>query len=365
MLKKLIKNLAAIITFFSVSALLISASTSYINPIYLNVLVFTGFIFPAFWVFNLIVLIFNAIRKYWKLFSLGLITAIITFSQLSHVYQIKGLFEEPQKKDQTIKVMSFNTRMFDYYKWTGNSKTNENVFDFIRKQNPDIVCFQEFFSYDKKEQFAEHHVIARLNQFPYHHIEYNIIAKTGRRFGQATFSKYPIIAKKPLKFEGSSNFSIQTDIKVKDKTIRIFNNHLESIRLKTQHYHFLDSIKLKTDNETKAGLVEIFSKVKNALKQRANQSKTIANHIKNSPYPTIVCGDFNDTPVSFVYHTMKGDLKDSFIEAGEGFQGTYNGKLPSFRIDFIFHDQSFHTYKFKTYKKNFSDHFPIIADIKL
>lgn len=365
MIKRFIQHITAIITFLAIAALITSALTEYINPAYLHIIAFAGFLFPFFWLFNLALIVFNLLQKNWKLLITGGIVAIITFGHISSIFQISGKTTKATDKEQVIKLMSFNTRMFDFYQWTGSKKTNEDVFDFIRKENPDIVCFQEFFSYDNENQFAEHHVLARLNQFPYHHIEYKLINKSGKRFGQATFSKYPIVAKKQLSFPNTSNFSIQTDIKVKDQTVRVFNNHLESVRLKAQHYNFIDSINLKSEKEATAGLVEIFYKLRRSLKQRATQSETIALHIKNSPYPVFVCGDFNDTPISYVYKTMRGSLKDSFIEAGSGLQGTYNGKLPSFRIDFIFHDPKFETYQFNTFKKNFSDHYPIMASIKL
>ena len=365
MIKKLLQHIITIITLIIILCLVGSSLTAYISPKYLHFLAFAGFLFPVFWVLNLAMVIFNLANKNYKLFIGGIILCVITLGQISDIYQF-GVFSRSDQNDKgVIKVMSFNTRMFDYYGWTGEKNVNEKVFDFIRQENPDIVCFQEFFSYSRKPQFAEHHIISRLNQFPYHHIEYNVTGKNGKRFGQATFSKFPIQLKKALIFENTSNFSIQTDIRVKDKTIRVFNNHLESVRLKTQHYNFLDSINLKSEKETKAGLIEIFSKLNYALNQRVTQSKTVARHIKNSPYPAIVCGDFNDTPISYVYRTMRGSLKDSYKEAGSGFQGTYNGKLPSFRIDFIFHDAQFSAQEFKTFKKNFSDHYPIMATIKL
>jgi endonuclease/exonuclease/phosphatase family metal-dependent hydrolase len=363
MIKKILHHINTILTATIIFGLLGSAATAYISPKYLHVLAFSGFLFPFFWVLNLAFVTVNLIRKNWISLAIGLLAGVITFGHVTDLYQITFSSNSPSKTKTTIQIMSFNTRMFDVYKWTGNANTSEEVLDFIRQQNPDVVCFQEFFTDSRNPKYAEHHIIARLNQFQYRHIEYNVIGKNGKKFGQATFSKYPIVLGKPLLFKNSSNFSIQTDIQVNDKTIRIFNNHLESVKLTTRHYQFLDSLTFKP--EKSAGIIEIGSKLKTSLNQRAYQAETIALHIKNSPYPVIVCGDFNDTPVSYVYHTMRGELKDCFDEAGTGFGGTYNGKLPSFRIDFIFHDQSFTATKFRTFNVNFSDHFPLMASIEL
>jgi endonuclease/exonuclease/phosphatase family metal-dependent hydrolase len=365
MLKKFARHVLTITTVFFALSLLASAATVYINPKYLHIFAFGGFAFTALWFINLFFLIFNLLRKRWRAIY-PLIAILLTLGHFINSIQISGIFKSKNfNTDHTLKVMSFNTRMFDYYEWTGKKKINEEVFDFIRKQNPDVICFQEFFSARDKKSYNETHIVARLNQFKYRHIEYNIIRKDGRSYGQATFSKYPIVAQKPLNFRNTNNFSIQTDIRVNNQTIRFFNNHLESVRLKAEHYNLIDSLNFKSDKEKAAGMIEIMSKLRTALAQRASQAETIARHISNSPYPVVVCGDFNDTPVSYVYHTMRGKLSDSFTNAGIGFGQTYNGRLPAFRIDFIFHDKRFETLQYKTFNVKFSDHFPIMATINL
>ena len=85
----------------------------------------------------------------------------------------------------------------------------------------------------------------------------------------------------------------------------------------------------------------------------------MAEHIRKSPYPVIVCGDFNDTPVSYAYRTVLGDLKDAFVESGRGISNTYNGILPSFRIDYILYDPKFSAGNYRRDKVYLSDHFPV------
>lgn len=363
--KNIPRHILTILTVVWALMLLTSALTAYVSPKYLHALAFAGFAFPVLWVLNWVLVAINLFRRNWKRLGVALGVALLTWGQWNNVYQTN--FSTVKKQDAKTKgaitVMSFNTRMFDYYSWTGRQNVIDEVLDFVRKENPDIVCFQEFFSYDHKMVYADHRIVSRLNGYKYRHIEYNVVGKNGKRFGQATFSKYPIVGQRQITFKNTSNFSIQTDVAIEGKTIRVFNNHLESVRLKAKHYNFIDSINRKSDKERTAGVKEIVVKLNHALTQRAEQAETIARHISNSPYPVIVCGDFNDTPVSYVYHTMRGQLKDAFKEAGKGIGGTYNGKLPSFRIDFIFHDPSFTTTRFQTFRRNYSDHFPILAEI--
>ena len=91
----------------------------------------------------------------------------------------------------------------------------------------------------------------------------------------------------------------------------------------------------------------------------------MADHIQKSPYPVIVCGDFNDTPVSYAYRQVRGNLKDAFVESGWGISNTYNGVLPSIRIDYILFDQKIKAVNYNRDKVIFSDHFPVHCQLNL
>jgi endonuclease/exonuclease/phosphatase family metal-dependent hydrolase len=107
------------------------------------------------------------------------------------------------------------------------------------------------------------------------------------------------------------------------------------------------------------GSRKIFGKMRSAYIKRAEQVRSVRLEIDRSPYPVILCGDFNDTPASYVYHKIEQKLEDSFVEAGNGTGSSYAGILPAFRIDYIFHDTSFTAHNYKTLDANFSDHYPI------
>ena len=87
--------------------------------------------------------------------------------------------------------------------------------------------------------------------------------------------------------------------------------------------------------------------------------------LADCPYPLIMCGDFNDTPLSYAYKKISNDLKDAFVYAGYGLGNTYSGNLPPVRIDFILHSPSFNSHEFKVHGILLSDHYPVSVFINM
>ena len=181
--------------------------------------------------------------------------------------------------------------------------------------------------------------------------------------GQLTLTRFPILNMGEIRFVNSGNMIIFTDILMNSDTVRIYNCHLQSYQLHPKEINTIDSIDFENQVETKNKFLVISLKFRNALIKRAEQAATLREHLNQCPYPVIVCGDFNDTPVSFAYRTVRGDLEDSFTESGKGTANTYNGKLPSFRIDYILYSSKFTSYNFGVSNLNHSDHYPISCDL--
>ncbi len=364
-MRKLFRSIATIIS--AALALLqgLVVLSIYIDPVQFYLFAFMGYIFPMVWGANIVSLIYWILKRK-KQVLIPLLAIVIGWTQWQNSFQWRGkTVEDISTLSRPLTVMSLNVKMFDYYQWSGRADLQEKIFDYIRKKNPDVVCLQEFYSTNQKREFTKNYIIARLNSYSYRHIGYIQRNTSGRGFGLATFSKYPIIGRQVLKFENSTNFSIQSDIKVNGVTVRLFNNHLESMRLSSKDINVIGKMKSVDGFENEKGIKTVARKIGRAFKERALQAQMISRHIENSAYPVIVCGDFNDTPVSYVYQKMRGDLKDAFVESGKGFSGTYNGKLPSFRIDYILFDPKFEAYNFERDKLNLSDHFPIVTTINL
>lgn len=279
---------------------------------------------------------------------MSLIAVLIGFGHLSDYVQVKGKNTE----NEGITMTSFNVRNFMGGFTTEKSHVDEKVYQFLKEKNPDIICLQEAsLGRLRKHYKAEGKGAKDISFLNYIHNSTN--------GGPITFSRYPIIGKEQINFKDSGNKTIISDIVINSDTVRLFNTHLQSYKFTDQDISSLDSISFNLQEENYKVMRYTGSKLKRAFIQRTEQAEILAGLIQKSPYKVLVCGDFNDTPLSYSYHTVKKGLKDAFVESGSGIGNTYLGDLPSLRIDYILHSPEFESFNFEVDKVQLSDHFPI------
>jgi endonuclease/exonuclease/phosphatase family metal-dependent hydrolase len=335
---------------------------------------FLGLAYPYLLVLNLLLIIFWLFFKKEE-FLISLIAILTGWNILTSIIQpnFKFLKEEEIKKiytrdyrknNRTIKVLSYNVRAFNIYGWTQPKGAKDSILKFIHEEDPDIICFQEFYT-EEKGTFSISGLYKSLKNTPCHHVYYTIGEGQNSNYGIATFSSFPIVGKGVTRFENSFNISIYTDIDYNGDTIRIFNNHLQSVHLNPHDYPFLDSLKLRYTDEQIGEILDISHRLKNAFIKRARQADMLAEKISESPYPVIICGDFNDTPVSYTYKKIKSSLSDSFMEAGSGIGSTYSKIFPSFRIDYILHESNMKAIYTERVRLKLSDHYPVLTYLRL
>lgn len=264
--------------------------------------------------------------------------------------------------------MSYNVRVFDLYNWSNNGETKNKMFDMMRKEKPDIMCLQEFFHFADKRYFNTLDTLLELQSARQVHVEYTTTPNISH-FGIATFSKHKIVDGGRIEFHEKgptpNNICIYTDIQIGNDTIRVYNMHLASIHFKKNDYKMVEQLgDIETEKQI-AGAKSMFTRLHLAFKKRAKQAELIAKQIALSPYPVILCGDFNDTPFSYSYNTISSNLIDAFQESGNGIGATYNGSFPAFRIDYIMHSRDLISTNYQTIPEKLSDHYPITCRIRL
>ncbi len=279
---------------------------------------------------------------------------VFGFSYIGRYYQISGTTKPADKK--TIKVVSFNIQNFDERRKQANPYTA--FFTTLDEENPDIVCMQEFNRWvgiNSKNTSLEELKLAIGKGFNY--VERDKVTNS-----LIIASKHKIIRHKGFTFgkKRSPNGAMWADVVMGKDTIRVFNVHFQSFLLNKVK---LDSI--DTKHEALEGSKNIVRRLRNGFVNRVPQVDSVLMEIENSPYKIVLCGDFNDTPLSYTYGKMTQNLRDAFVECGSGLGATYSGPYPSFRIDYILHTPAFKAYNYKRGLSYGSDHKMIQVELAL
>jgi endonuclease/exonuclease/phosphatase family metal-dependent hydrolase len=320
-----------------------------------------GLAYPFALIANVIFIIYWIFKK--RRFALfSSIAILIGIGHLTDFFQI-SFSEKADTSSKQMKVLTYNVHVFDVFDKKEGPQTRDAIFDMLVREQADVLCFQEFFQSDKKNFFPTKDTLLRFLPNVHFHERYTHAIGGQQYFGVALFSKHPIVNRGYVPFvSDANNFCIYADILKNNDTIRIYNGHLQSIRFKPEDYDLASG---KTEqSEIDDASKRIARRLKNAFMKRQEQVDRIASSIKTSPYPVILCGDFNDPPVSYTYETLTDLLQDSFVECGNGIGNTYIGAFPSFRIDYILHSSNMKAIDYETLPEKLSDHHAVTATIQ-
>ncbi len=338
----------------------------YINTGKYWYLALTGLIFPLIFFALLFFIIIWAFAKS-KWFWVSLIVLLIGSKQIiaAFGFHLPQNFETA-KGENTLRILQWNVASWDEYNNKKNYELNYRplMLDLVEIQNADVLCFQEFFEpRDSKYMPKNIPPIIKMG-YPYHYFVTSIDWEKDYETGVAIFSKYPIIDS--AKFEYAKNSSaehlIYTDIKVKNKIFRILTTHLQSVRFEVEEYQSLSELK-HSNQEGLRDSRTIVSKLKKGYTYRYSQAEMVHEQIEASPYPVIVCGDFNDVPNSNTYFTVKGKLQDAFLKTGFFIGRSFRFISPTLRIDYILSDKKFSVKQAQIIHVPYSDHYPVEADL--
>lgn len=361
-----LKSFFVIINLCIIACFLLVGILPYINTGRYWYLALTGLIFPLI-VFALLFFIIIWAFANSKWVWLSIIVLLLGMQQILAVFGFHLPKDfEAAKGENTLRVLQWNVSSWDQYnnKNVGELNYRPLMLDLVEIQNADVLCFQEFFeSRDSKYMPKNIPPIVKMG-YPYYYFVTSIGWEKDYETGVAIFSKYPIIDS--AKFEyGKNSFAehlIYIDIKVKDKIFRVLTTHLQSVRFDADDYQSLSKIK----HSNKEGLKDsrtIVAKLKKGYTYRYSQAEIVHQQIEASPYPVIVCGDFNDVPNSNTYFKIKGRLQDTFLKTGFFIGRTFRFISPTLRIDYILSDKKFSVQQSQIIHVPYSDHYPVETDL--
>ncbi|MBT7094968.1 MAG: endonuclease/exonuclease/phosphatase family protein [Bacteroidetes bacterium] len=333
--------------------------SQYFDPADYWYLAFLGLVFPILVLLNCLFLLFWLV-KWKKAVFISIVALLISFPAMQSSFSLFS-GNKPDSETHKISITSYNVRLFDVFNWSGRKDNGLALLDFLGESDTDIICMQEFMV-NNSQAYNLKNIKAKLPDNPYSRIEYNFQSYK-RKHGLAIFSKYPIINSGKGIFPGTRNMFMYADIVLVLDTIRVINNHLESIHLDYSQYNLIDSLNLSSTQSNREEYRRILGSIRQAFRKRAEQARILKEEINKSPFPVIVCGDFNDTPVSYTYHTIKKGMNDSFVSNGKWLGASYKQFMFPLRIDYILHDRVMSSGNHEVLNIDFSDHKPVRTDI--
>lgn len=327
--------------------LIVAFVTPYIDPATLGSLTIIGIFAPLLYVAVLAAMLFWLVRRRWIIAAVLAVLVVIGAFDVPRFYHIgfKRHYEQPENR-RAFTLMSYNVRGFFFD--DGHSNVGRYADFFASIDMPDVVCLQEFncaapgigaldslfAGYDMREAVEFGNVVVR------------------------TYSRFPIISQGDI--SGQSRGTSQwCDIVVRDDTVRIFNNHLYSMHISADDSREISQGTIFFDDNKMRSIV---ARIRDNSSIRARHVDTLTQVIASTRCAKIVCGDFNDTPMSYVYRRLRSGMNDTFVEKGHGYGYTFLPMHRLLRIDYILTSEDIETDVFHSMTDCLlSDHLPIVA----
>lgn len=318
-----------------------------------------GIAFPIILLANVLCLLFWILLHKWNLAIIVGVALILCYKPITTFFPLN--LKRESIPDKSIKVLTYNVMGFLH---EAQRNSAHPLLEYIAKTDADIVCLQEYMiSKTGKSLLTQKDVDKVLNKYPYRSITGLEYSGKYHTYGLACFSKYPITSTREFTFESSFNGAAVYTIDVNGETYLVANNHLESNKITDSDKKLYGNLLVKRDPQT---LNRVTSNIKKRLgrgyNKRATQVQKITDYIGRQEYgKLIICGDFNDTPISYTYKKMKGDLRDAYTSTGFGPGITYYEDFFLFRIDYILHSKNLKAHKTTVERVKFSDHYPVLT----
>ena len=356
-LKTFTINLVAGANVATVLLMLLAGYSDRLSPVEHPLLSCMGMTFPIFLIVNLLFLFFWLTFK-WRKIWIPIVGYLLAYPPLAIYMPLHTSHEVPE---DCIKFISYNVCTYG-----GNYKYEQGfdtVYNYLKRQNADIVCLQEDVDSWRK------YVIQRYQKiYPYNDTTIFIQTESSLN-GLGIHTHFPIIRKEVIPYESLANGSVAYFLQVGSDTLLVINNHLESTHLTDEDRdNYKRMLRGKMEGDTaKAESIMLLDKLGKAAAKRAEEAEIVHRYVEaHRQYPTIVCGDFNDNPISYSRRTISEGLTDCFAATGRGIGLSYNQKGFYFRIDHILCSPELTPYNCQIDDKmDASDHFPIICWLKM
>lgn len=356
---KMIVFILAVMAFLGLVAMALSVINAYVNPRHF---IWTTMFGLAFWeilIFNVVVFLLLLLmwsNKIW----ISVVALLIAVPGITKSFS----FGSKAQAENSIRIMSYNVHNFKHVDGETDKETFANqVMDMVREQAPDILCCQEFSGFKSgvtRPQCIED--FAKSVGFQY--IYFNRKINYG---GNVIFSKYPLAkVTEDSGFGKENTYGVMVSVDAGEKgKFHVANVHLLSYNITDDE---IDIITNSSERQEKLDTIgkTVLYKLKYAFEKRSDELKQVMEGMPPVGGPILICGDFNEPPLSYNYRQMQqAGFIDTFTKVGFGIKSTYAGKLPLLRIDYIWANDNVKPLDFERHKYKASDHYPIILDFAI
>lgn len=369
--------------------LMVSGLVPSISPATNSWLPLLGLAFPVLFLLMVLAFLYWLIQRKWRsLFALSCLLLNLgpasLYVQWNDVTAERSEAEDKESAldvemnmgSQRLKIISYNAQLFGLYQDetsvgivnTEYMPAMDSFLRVLKAEQADVVCLQEVYAksgglkalsrFLKAEGGYDYSQSYTLNQ--------------ERPYGMIVLSKYKIKRWQPISLgPQTGNMAMWVDIELASRSdshrnarIRIYNLHLQSFRFAKQDYAVMQkqTEQQEIDIEGSKGII---SRLRMGYGRRAEQVSIVKGSMIACDFPKIICGDFNDIPVSYTYRQLSAGMKDAFGEAGRGIETTYKGSMPSFRIDYILYDNPMRAIRYRSIEEVPSDHKLITAELQI
>ena len=337
--------------------LIIVSFSDSVSPNQILFFPFLGLLFPFVFIIHFCFLIYWLIVRNRFMFFIIFCSLLLCWKPASNYFPIHPVTVDLSNKN-VLKVLTYNVMAFGYQDHTV-AKPNP-IIQYIAGSDADIVCLQEYMVSSFPNYLTQEKVDRALYMYPYH-VTVPFVRKNSFTIGLAIYSKYPIKSSRKIRYDSSFNGSTLHELDINGEKLFVVNNHLESFKLtmedRTKYEEFFKNFNMESFDDLKDAIQK---KISTAFQIRAEQAEIVAEEIEKlkGDY-LLVCGDFNDTPISYAYRIVRGPLIDAFATSGNGLGITYNQNYYWLRIDHILHSPNMQAYHAKVDTISISDHYPM------
>ncbi len=349
---KILRSILMAINLLVILLMLLTGFSYLVAPTRLPIVAPMGLLFPFFLASNLAFLVLWLMVR-WRYAWVPILAFVLCYTPVHRYISFAFSTNLPEG---ALKVLSYNVLEFKGMNKELTRDDNQLVY-FLLNTDADIMCLQEC----AEKNLSEEMYAQLYEKYPYHHF-----ANQGKELTTLSiYSKYEILRVDSIPCDTCKCISLAYTVVLPKGYAMIVNNHFESNKFAPKRKSEFRNLMLGElgRDSARAESKYIYRQFSEIAQRRTSQVQAVRDFLDlNSDVPTILCGDFNDIPISYNYNLIYQALTDCFHHVGLGPGWTYCHNGMRVRIDNIMCSSHFIPYRCKVLSSvNYSDHYPVLA----